>query len=83
MDLIIMFFAAAMICVTVGGIGLYIQTKKRLDDIEDGLKLYDQELTTHKRDIRILKERDARKSDRIYIYSDPAADIVYPHEGGL
>lgn len=83
MDVIIMFFSAGMICVTVGGIGLYVQTKKRLDDIEEGLKLYDRELTTHNRKIRVLENRDADRSDHIYIVSTSDADIVYPHKEGL
>lgn len=83
-DIIIMFFSAGMICVTVGGIGLYLQTKYRLDDIEKSFRAHNEEITKHKRDIRVLKERDASRSDRVYIYqSQDNDDIIYPHKGGL
>ena len=76
MDVILFFMSAAVICLTIGGLGLYINTKKRIEDIEEALLLYDKELTHNKKDIRVLKERAAQNSDRAYIVHIPSDDDV-------
>lgn len=71
MDVILFFLSAAGICVTVGGLGLYFNTKKRIDDLDQALLMYDRELTKNKKDIRVLKERAAQNSDRAYLIHIP------------
>ena len=77
MDILLLFFSAGAICVTIGGLGLYFTTKKRLDDIEGSLKSVDSELTTHKKDINNLKKGNAKKPEFIYIVTDetPGDDV--------
>lgn len=85
MDIILFFALAAAICVTVGGLGLYFNTKKRLEDIEEALLLYDKEITNNKRDIRKLDRKLDQQCDRVIIYhkNENDSDIKYPNQEGL
>lgn len=74
MDVFLLIASAGAICITLGGIGLHYETKKRFDELEEAIKAYDNELVQHKRDIRVLKEREAQKSDRVYIVTGGADD---------
>lgn len=76
MDLILFFALAAVICLTIGGLGLYFTTKKRIEELEQAILVYDKELTHNKKDIRVLKERAAQNSDRAYIVHIPSDDDV-------
>lgn len=81
MDMILFFMAAGAICVTVGGLGLYFATKKRLDELEEALIAYDRDITNNKREIRKLDQQ----CDRVIIYhkNDSDSDIKYPNQEGL
>ena len=83
MDVILFFALAAVICVTVGGLGLYFNTKKRIEDIEEALLLYDKELTNNKREIRKLDRKLDQQRDRVIIYHKNDSDIKYPNQEGL
>lgn len=77
MDVIMLFIIAGAICVTLGGIGLYFTTKARIDALEDYMKVYDHKLTRYDRRIKVIEDRDAQESDRVYIYRDekPGTDF--------
>lgn len=84
MDVILFFLSAAGICVTIGGLGLHFQNKKRIDDLEQALLMYDKELTKNKKDIRDLKKRAAQNSDRAYlIYIPDGEDCDQIKYGGF
>ena len=83
MDVILFFMSAAVICVTVGGLGLYVNTKKRIEDIEEALLLYDKEITNNKREIRKLDRKLDQQCDRVIIYHKNDSDIKYPNQEGL
>lgn len=83
MDVILFFALAVMICVTVGGLGLHFTNKKRIEDIEEALLLYDKEITNNKREIRKLEHRLDQQCDRVIIYHKNDSDIKYPNQEGL
>lgn len=83
MDIILLFAIAAAICLAVGGLGLYFDTKKRLEDIEEALLLYDRDITNNKREIRKLDRKLDQQCDRVIIYHENNSDIKYPNQEGL
>lgn len=83
MDIILFFAVAAAICVTVGGLGLYFNTKKRIEDIEEALLTYDRDITNNKREIRKLDRKLDQQCDRVIIYHMNDSDIKYPNQEGL
>lgn len=83
MDIILLFVLAGVICVTAGGLGLYFNTKKRLEDIEEALLLYDRDITNNKREIRKLDRKLDQQCDRVIIYHNDGSDIKYPNQEGL
>ena len=83
MDVILFFMSAAVICVTVGGLGLHFTNKKRIEDIEEALLLYDKEITKNKREIRKLDRKLDQQCDRVIIYHKNDSDIKYPNQEGL
>lgn len=85
MDNISFFALVAAICVIVGGLGLYFNTKKRLEDIEEALLAYDRDITNNKRDIRKLDRKLDQQCDRVIIYhkNENDSDIKYPNQEGL
>lgn len=83
MDIILLFALAGAICVTLGGLGLYFNTKKRFEDIEEALLLYDRDITNNKREIRKLDRKLDQQCDRVIIYHNDGSDIKYPNQEGL
>lgn len=75
-DIIVLMVTAAAICVTIGGLGLHYETKKRLDEIEGALDFLDKDIRRNSRDIKVLKERAAQNSDRAYIVHIPTDDEI-------
>lgn len=69
-SLVYFFTVTGLLLLTLGSIGLYIETKNRLKEIEAELDSQHDELSRHKKDIRIIKEREAQRSDKIIIVSD-------------
>ncbi len=82
-DVVLLFVLAGLICVTVGGLGLYFTTKKRIEDIEEALLLYDREITNNKREIRKLDRKLDQQCDHVIIYHKNDSDIKYPNQEGL
>lgn len=84
-DVVLLFVLAGVICVTVGGLGLYFATKQRLDELEEALIAYDRDITNNKREIRKLDHKLDQQCDRVIIYhkNDNAPDIKYPNKEGL
>lgn len=84
-DVVLLFVLAGVICVTVGGLGLYFTTKQRLDELEEALIAYDRDITNNKRDIRKLDRKLNQQCDRVIIYhkNDNDSDIRYPNKEGL
>lgn len=83
MDIILFFTVAGAICVTGGGLGLYFNTKKRIEDIEEALLAYDRDITNNKREIRKLDRKLDQQCDRVIICSKNDSDIKYPNQEGL
>ena len=75
-DIIVLMVTAAAICVTIGGLGLHYETKKRLDEIEGALDFLDKDIRHNNHDIKVLKERAAQNSDRAYIVHIPTDDEI-------
>lgn len=82
-DVVLLFVLAGVICVTVGGLGLYFTTKQRLDELEEALIAYDRDITNNKRDIRKLDRKLDQQCDRVIIYHENDSDIMYPNKEGL
>lgn len=83
MDIILLFALAGVICLTVGGLGLYFTTKQRLDELEEALIAYDRDITNNKREIRKLDRKLDQQCDRVIIYHNDGSDIKYPNQEGL
>lgn len=75
-DIIALMVTAAAICVTIGGLGLHYETKKRLDELEGALDFLEKDNRRNSRDIKVLKERAAQNSDRAYIVHIPSDDEI-------
>lgn len=67
MDIYLLISLAGAICVTLGGIGLHYETKKRIEELEEEAQAAKDELSRHKRQIYVLEQRETKKSDCIYI----------------
>lgn len=59
------------ILVTLGLTGLYFNVTYRLKKIEKSMKAHDTEIRSQRRDIRVIKERDASASDKVVITYEP------------
>lgn len=72
----------AGILITTGLMGLYANVCYRLRQIEKDIKSQGKKINTNKRDIRVIKEREAQKSDRVIITHawDEAEGIRYPSQ---
>lgn len=57
----------AMVLVSVGLIGMYINVCSRIADLEDELKSHKAEISKHKKRIKVLETREVEKSDRVVI----------------
>lgn len=75
-DIIVLMVTAAAICVTIGGLGLHYETKKRLDELEGALDFLEKDNRRNSRDIKVLKERAAQNSDHAYIVHIPSDDEI-------
>jgi len=76
MKVILMLMVVCTICVTVGLLGLYVSTTKRLYALEKEIKAHKSELTTHKR-LLVL-------TCRIITHEYTAKDAPsYPNKEGL
>lgn len=82
-DVVLLFVLAGVICVTVGGLGLYFTTKQRLDELEEALIAYDRDITNNKREIRKLDRKLDQQCDHVIIYQKNDSDIKYPNQEGL
>lgn len=85
MRMILLLTVAGFILVTVGLFALYLQTCSRLYAIEKELKARKGELTTHKREIKVLENRAAEQSDKVVICHEYTGKDApsYPNKEGL
>lgn len=82
MKMILALTILAMVLISVGLIGMYINVCMRITDLEDELKSHKAEISKHKKRIKVLETREAEKSDRVVImhsYDDKDA----PEYGGF
>jgi beta-lactamase regulating signal transducer with metallopeptidase domain len=68
--------------ITVGLLGLYVNTTYRIRQIEKELKSHKKDIKQNRTDIAICKERAEQKSDHIVITHewDEASGIRYPSQ---
>lgn len=71
MRLILLLTVIGFILITLGLAGLYFDVTARLRKIEKSMKAQDTEIRSQKRDIRVIKERDANLSDKVVITYEP------------
>lgn len=71
MRLLLLLTDIGFILITLGLTGLYFDVTARLRKIEKSMKAQDTEIRTQKRDIRVIKERDANLSDKVVITYEP------------
>ncbi|MBO7425104.1 MAG: hypothetical protein J6U23_05450 [Clostridiales bacterium] len=71
MRLLLLLTVIGFILITLGLTGLYFDVTARLRKIEKSMKAQDTEIRSQKRDIRVIKERDAAKSDKVVITYEP------------
>ena len=84
MGIILLLTVTASIMVTVGCLGMFISTTKRISDLERDLRSHRAEISEHKRRIGIIEKRDASKSDKIVIvhgWDDSSAPNFPSKEG--
>lgn len=77
MALLLTLTIIGVIMIALGLTGMYIQLKRQLNIIESDMHSQEAEIISHKRAIRIIQEREARRSDRI-ILANPE-DIQFPN----
>ena len=82
MRLILGLTILGVVLVTLGLLGLYVDVTRRLHHIEDQLKKHNAEISDHKRDIRVIKERAAQESDKVVVVHEWKADNA-PEIGGF
>lgn len=71
MRLLLLLTVIGFILITLGLTGLYFDVTARLRKIEKSMKAQDTEIRSQKRDIRVIKERDANLSDKVVITYEP------------
>lgn len=71
MRLLLLLTVIGFILIALGLTGLYFDVTARLRKIEKSMKAQDTEIRSQKRDIRVIKERDAAKSDKVVITYEP------------
>lgn len=82
MEVILFFLSAAGICVTVGGLGLHFENKKRLDELERSIGYLNSDKKDIAKRVTDLEEKKRHTADRIEIvhtYDDSGA----PQFGGF
>lgn len=78
MRLLLLLTVIGCIFITLGLTGLYFDVTARLRKIEKSMKAQDTEIRSQKRDIRVIKERDANLSDKVVItYESDDKGIKY------
>lgn len=85
MDVILFFTVTALILVTIGLLGMFINTERRIREIERELDSHETEITNHKRDIRAINNRRSQEHDNIVIVHqwDDSHAPDYPSKGGF
>ena len=85
MDVILFLLAGAGICVTVGGLGLHFQNKKRIESLENLLGYMKTDAGEIERRVGVIEARDRQAAEKIEIlhkYDDSGAPSV-PSKGGF
>lgn len=85
MDVILFFLSAAGICVTVGGLGLHFENKKRIQSLENLLGYMKTDAGEIKRRVGVIEARDRQAAEKIEIvhkYDDSGAPS-FPSKGGF
>lgn len=85
MGIILLLTVLASILVTVGCLGMFITTTKRINEIERDLNSHNNEITNQKRRIGIIEKRAEEQSDKIVICHewDNGKAPKFPTEGGF
>ena len=82
MKIILVMITVAGICVTVGGLGLHFQNKKRLDELERLIGYLNTDNGSIKKRVGVIEERDRQAANKVEIvhkYDDSEA----PEYGGF
>ena len=85
MDVILFLLAGAGICVTVGGLGLHFENKKRIESLENLLGYMKTDTGEIERRVGVIKARDRQAAEKIEIvhkYDDSGAPS-FPSKGGF
>ena len=85
MDVILFLLAGAGICVTVGGLGLHFENKKRIKSLENLLGYMKTDAGETKRRVGVIEARDRQAAEKIEIvhkYDDSGAPS-FPSKGGF
>ena len=85
MDVILFLLAGAGICVTVGGLGLHFENKKRIKSLENLLGYMKTDAGEIKRRVGVIEARDRQAAEKIEIvhkYDDSGAPS-FPSKGGF
>lgn len=67
MGIILFLTVTASILVTVGCLGMFINTTRRINELEKDLRSHGTEITEHKRRIGIIEKRAEKESDKLVI----------------
>lgn len=85
MDVIMFLLAGAGICVTVGGLGLHFQNKKRIESLENLLGYMKTDAGEIERRVGVIEARNRQAAEKIEIvhkYDDSGAPS-FPSKGGF
>lgn len=85
MDVILFLLAGAGICVTVGGLGLHFENKKKIKSLENLLGYMKTDAGEIKRRVGVIEARDRQAAEKIEIvhkYDDSGAPS-FPSKGGF
>lgn len=71
-----------VILITLGLVGLYFDVCRRLTKVEKSMRLHQNDIAKNRRSIRVLKEREAQRADRVIIGYEPKdSGIKFGGEG--
>lgn len=70
-DIILTVGYTALMLMTIAIVGLYCIQKRQIEALDKGLRMVNSDNDRLRREIRILKERAARESDKIVIVHEP------------
>ena len=85
MDVILFLLAGAGICVTVGGLGLHFENKKKIESLENLLGYMKTDTGEIERRVGVIEARDRQAAEKIEIvhkYDDSGAPS-FPSKGGF